>query len=359
MDKVQKIFIKESSIIPIISIIFGLLLGAVIMLLGGYDPILAYQSLFNKVFGDLYNFGEALREITPLVLTGLSVAFAFRTGLFNIGAAGQFVMGSTGATIVGVTLDLPWFIHAPLAILTGALLGGLWGAIAGYLKAKRGINEVITTIMLNWISLHLANYIISTYLYDPNNKQRSKYVAESTSIKLNWLSEVFDNARLHMGILFAVVAAFIFYLLLWKTKQGFELRAVGHNPYAAEYAGMNVNRNIVLSMFISGIFAGLAGVTDVLGVYGYQTVSAGFAPYGFDGIAVALLGGNTPLGVVLGASLFGALNYGGAGMKFGADVPPEIIRVVIASVIFFVASHGIIRWILKPFFARKKSKEAL
>ncbi|CCQ98104.1 Uncharacterized ABC transporter permease protein YufP [[Clostridium] ultunense Esp] len=355
MDKVLRIFSKDSFYIPLIAIILGLLLGALIMLAGGYQPMVAYTSLFNKVFGDLYNIGETVREVTPLILTGLSVAFAFRTGLFNIGASGQMMMGMTGATLIGITVNLPWFLHVPLAILAGGLLGGLWGAIAGYLKAKRGINEVITTIMLNWISLYLSNYIIANYLFDPKNKQRSLYIQDTASISMPWLSNLFNHARMNWGIILALLAAILFYILLWKTKMGYELRAVGFNPHASEYAGINVSRNVMASMFIAGIFSGVAGVIQILGVYHYQTVTAALPSQGFDAIAVALLGGNTPVGVILAAFLFGALNYGSAGMKFGAEVPPEIIRVVIASIIFFIAAHGFIRIFLKPFRKGEKA----
>ncbi|MDF2958740.1 MAG: branched-chain amino acid transporter permease [Paenibacillus sp.] len=356
MDKLNKLFIKDSALVPLVAILLGLLFGAFIMLLGGYNPIVAYASLVGKVFGSPYNIGETIREITPLILTGLSVAFAFRTGLFNIGAEGQFIMGATGAAIIGIKLDLPAIIHAPLAILAGALLGGLWGGIAGYLKAKRGVNEVITTIMLNWIALFLSNYIVNRFLLQPG-QQRSYMIHDSASISIGWLSELLGNARMHGGTFIALLGSLVFYVLLWKMKQGYELRAVGHNPQAAQYAGMNVNRNIVKAMVAGGIFAGLAGVTDTLGVFHYQVVAAGSAGYGFDGVAVALLGGNHPVGVILAAMLFGMLSYGSSGMSFGADVPPEIIRVVIASVIFFVASHGIVRWVLKPMYARRKKGE--
>lgn len=355
MGKWIKIANKDSVLVPLAAIVLGLLFGGLIMLIGGYNPITAYASLFEKVFGSPYDLGEAIRAITPLILTGLSVAFAFRTGLFNIGAEGQFIIGMTGATFIGVKLDLPWFLHAPLAVAAGAFLGGCWGAIAGYLKAKRGVNEVITTIMLNWIALFLSNYIINTFLLQPG-QQRSYPTKESASLTIGWLSEWTGNSRMHWGTLIALLGAAVFYILLWKTKQGYELRAVGHNPHAAEYAGMNVNRSIVKAMFIGGVFAGLAGVVEVLGVFHYQVVSAGMPGLGFDGIAVALLGGNTPVGIVLAAVLFGGLTYGSAGMSFGADVPPEIIRVVIGSVIFFVAAHGIVRYVLKPFTGRGDRK---
>ncbi|OXM86595.1 ABC transporter permease [Paenibacillus rigui] len=356
MDKVNKIFVKDSALVPLVAIVLGLLLGAVVMLLGGYNPITAYISLVSKVFGSPYNMGETIREITPLIFTGLSVAFAFRTGLFNIGAEGQFMIGATGAAFIGIKLDLPWFIHAPLAVIVGAVLGGLWGGIAGYLKAKRGVNEVITTIMLNWIALFLSNYMVNTFLLQPG-QQRSYMIHDSASLSVGWLSELFGNARMHWGTLIALLGAVVFYIVLWKMKQGYELRSVGYNPNAAQYAGMNVKRNIVKAMVIGGVFAGLAGVVETLGVFHYQVIAAASPGYGFDGVAVALLGGNHPVGVVLAAVLFGMLTYGSAGMSFGADVPPEIIRVVIASVIFFVASHGIVRWVLKPFLARRKKEE--
>lgn len=356
MNRVIKVFTKDSAVVPLIAIVLGLIVGAIIMLIGGYDPILAYRSLFKKIFGHAYDFGETLTAITPLVFTGLSVAFAFRTGLFNIGAEGQYIMGMTGATIIGVQLDLPWYIHAPLAIIVGALFGGLWGMIAGYLKAARGVNEVITTIMLNWIALHLANYIVRAHLQEPG-KGRSYFISDSANVSMGWLSSVFDNARVHWGMFFAVLAVVFFYAFLWRTKQGYELRVVGFNPDAAKYAGINVNKGVVKAMFISGALAGLAGVFQVLGVFMNQVVSASPTGHGFDGIAVALLGGNTALGVLFGAILFGGLSYGAAGMSFGADVPPEIIRIVIGSVIFFVAAPGIIRWLMKWLKLRKDKGE--
>lgn len=348
MNRIVRWAAKDSALVPLSAIVMGLIFGALVMLVGGYNPLAAYAALFDKVFGSAYDFGETIREITPLILTGLAVAFAFRTGLFNIGGEGQFIAGATGATLIGVKVTgLPWILHAPLAVITGALLGGLWGGIAGYLKAKRGVNEVITTIMLNWIALYLSSYVVGHFMLQ-KGQQRSLPIQESASLSIPWLSELFGNARLHWGIFIAILAALAFYLLLWKTRQGYELRAVGHNADAARYAGMNVNRNIIKAMFIGGVFAGLAGVFDVLGVFHYQVRASSSSGYGFDGIAVALLGMNHPLGVVLAACLFGMLTYGSAGMSFAADVPPEIIRVVIGSVIFFVAAQGIVRWVIAP-----------
>jgi len=189
-------------------------------------------------------------------------------------------------------------------------------------------------------------------------QQRSDKVYDSALITMQWLRPFFDNARIHWGTVIGLVAAFLFYLILWKTKQGYELRSVGFNPYAAEYAGINVKNNIIKAMFISGIFAGLGGAVEVLGVFKYQAISAALPGYGFDGIAVALIGSNTAIGVVLAAILFGILKFGAAGMKYVAGVPIEVIEIVIASVIFFVAANGIVKNIIKP-FKKKKKKEML
>ena len=348
-----KRLINESTMIPVFSVLVGLLLGAVIMLAGNYNPILAYGFLFSKAFGDMYNIGETIRQITPYIFTGLSVAFAFRTGLFNIGAEGQFIMGAIAAVSVGVLLELPWYLHVPLALVASALAGGFWGAIVGYLKAARGMHEVITTIMLNWIALHVSNYIVRTVLLE-KGMARSKYIHESAWMSSPCISQMFDHARIHYGILLALALSALFYFLLWKTRQGFELRSVGLNPDASEYAGINVKNTFVKAMFISGVFAGIGGACEVLGVFHYQTINAAFPGYGLMGIAVALIGRNSPLGVVLGAVLIGVLTYGASGMKFGAGVPEELINVVIALVIFFVAASGIVEILLRRF--RKKNR---
>lgn len=354
-NKLIRWFAGDSAWVPIISILLGLLLGAVIMLIGSYNPILAYGSLISKVFGNLFSIGETLRQITPLIFTGLAVAFAFRTGLFNIGAEGQFIMGALAAAYVGIQFQLPWYLHVPMAIVAGGLLGGIWGAIAGYLKASRGVHEVITTIMLNWTALHLSNYLIRRFLLE-TQQMRSKYIAESAWLSSPGLTAFFDNARIHYGILLALASAVIFYYLLWKTKQGYELRAVGHNREAAEYAGINVQKNILMAMFISGIFAGVGGVCEVLGVFHYQVINTAFPGYGLMGIAVALIGRNAPVGVVLGAVLLGVLTYGAPGIKFGAGVPEELIDIIIALIIFFVAASGIVKYLLQ--LMKRKNKEA-
>lgn len=351
MNKLVRLIVKDSTLVPIVSVLLGLLLGAIVMLIGSYNPILAYSSLFEYVFGSMNSVGEMIRQMTPLIFTGLAVAFAFRTGLFNIGAEGQFIMGSLGATFIGITFQMPWFLHVPLAIIVGGLMGGFWGVIAGYLKAKRGVHEVISTIMLNWIALYLGNYLIKTFLLEPK-QMRSKYIEESAWLNSSGLTALFDDSRIHYGILIAIAFAIVFYIILWKTKQGYELRAVGFNPHASEYAGVNVKGNIIKAMFYSGIFAGVGGVCEVLGVFHYQAVNSAFPGYGMLGIAVALIGRNSAIGTILGALLLAVFTYGAAGIKFGANVPEELINIVVAIVIFFVAASEMVKLLLR--FKKRK-----
>lgn len=355
MNKAKSIFKNDAAVTPIVAIIIGLLLGAIIMLIGGYDPILAYESLIKQVFGSSYDLGEAMRTIVPLIMSGLAVAIAFRSGMFNIGVDGQIVMGSLGALIVGTQLNLPPFLHALTAIVFGALLGGMWGALVGYIKAIRGINEVITCIMLNFIALYLSHIVIRTFMPQAGT-QRSEMIHSSASIQIGWLSDLMGGARIHWGFLIAILSVIFYHIYLNKTKWGYELRAVGLNPHAAKYAGMKVSNVMVRTMFISGMFGGLVGTFEVLGVFKYIAINSVTSGLGFDGIAVSLLGGNTAIGVLLSATLIGGLTYGSQGMSFGADVPGEIVRMVIAFIIFFVAAPGIVKLFLKPLQLKLKKK---
>ena len=341
-------------LVPAVSVVLGLLVGALIMLFTGYDPIEGYAALWNGIFGDIYAIGETIRQITPYILAGLAVAFAFRTGLFNIGVEGQLIVGWFAAAWVGVAFtDLPAFIHLPLAVLAAAFAGAFWGFIPGLLKAKLKVHEVIVTIMMNYIALFVTNALIR---YVSDGGDNTGPIAESASLGSPFLQGLTDFSRLHYGILIALAMVFVMWFILEKTKTGFELKAVGFNQNASEYAGMNVSRNIILSMVIAGAFAGLAGAMEALGTFQYANVKGGFTGIGFDGIAVALLGANTPLGVVFGATLFGALKYGSLNMPNEAGVPVEIVSIVIAIIIFFVASGYVLRLFLEKISSKKEAK---
>ncbi|MCA0990256.1 ABC transporter permease [Pseudalkalibacillus hwajinpoensis] len=330
--------------VPLLSVALGLLVGGIIMLVSGYNPIVAYAALFNGIFSNTYVLGETVRQMTPLILSGLAVAFAFRTGLFNIGVEGQLLVGWLASVYIGLQFEgLSPVVHIPLAILAAALAGAIWAFVPGFLKAKYQVHEVITTIMMNYVALHVVNAIIRTYLLAPG--ERTDQINASASLQSPFLETITDFSRLHYGFVVAIIGAIIMWFLLWKTTTGYELRSVGFNKYASEYAGINVQRNIVLSMVISGAFAGAAGAMEGLGTYGYMTVMADFTGVGFDGIAVALLGANGALGVVLASALFGGLKIGALNMQSVAQVPTQLVEIVIAMIIFFVASSYLIHWI--------------
>lgn len=330
-------------LVPIISVFIGLIAGAIIMLLYGYNPIQGYIALWNGAFGDMYFFGETIRQVTPYILTGLAVAFAFRAGLFNIGAEGQVIAGWLAAVTIGITMEAPIYIHLPLAILAAVFAGALFAFIPGFLKAKLGVHEVIVTIMFNYIALFSANSIIRNVLTD--NADKTEKIAPTASLASTWLREL-TFSRIHYGIIIALIAAFIMWFIIDRTTLGYEIRSVGYNPHASKYAGMSVNKNIILAMVISGGFAGLAGSMEGLGTFGNMSIQSGFSNLGFDGIAVALLGANTAIGVILAAILFGVLKVGALNMSTEAGVPSELVDVIIAFIIFFVASSYMIRWIM-------------
>ena len=340
-------------LVPIVSIIIGLIVGAIVMAVSGYDPVEGYIALWSGIFGDSYTIGNTIRQITPYILAGLAVAFAFRTGLFNIGVEGQLVMGWLAAAWVGYAFELPKIIHLPLALLAAAAAGAFWAFIAGFLKAKFKVHEVIATIMLNYTALYVTNAVIKQ-LSDGGFK--TERVLESASLRSPFLRELTDNSSLHYGIIVALIMVVVMWFILEKTTRGYELKAVGFNHHAAEYAGMSVNKNIILAMTISGMFAGLGGAMEALGTFQNASIKAGFTGIGFDGIAVALLGANTPLGVIFGASLFGSLKYGALNMPNAAGIPEEIVSIIIALIIFFVASGYIIRLGLQKLSKKKEGQ---
>ncbi|HEY9582022.1 MAG TPA: ABC transporter permease [Savagea sp.] len=348
----MKKFNSKSILVPLISIVLGLVIGAIIMWLSGYDAIKGYVALWNGIFGDAYAMGETVRQIAPYILAGLAVAFAFRTGLFNIGVEGQLLVGWFAAAYVGTTFELPTIIHLPLALLAAAVAGALWAFLPGLLKATLQVHEVIVTIMMNYIALHVVNALIKA----SSGTYKTETIHDSASLRSPFLEQLTDYSTLHYGFIVAIVMVIFMWFLLERTKTGFELKAVGFNDHASQYAGMNVKKNIIVSMMISGGFAGLAGAMEGLGTFGYITESTDFTGIGFDGIAVALLGANTPIGVLFGAILFGSLKYGSLNMPNAAGVPIEIVSIVIALIIFFVASGYIIRVFLEKMSKKKEAK---
>jgi len=337
-------------LIPVLAILTALIVGGFIIFIAGGNPLLAYYGLFVGGFGSAKALSETAVWATPYIFAGLAVALAFKGGLFNIGAEGQLALGAVGAAWVGYALpgmlgfSLPPILHVLLALGIGALFGAVWAAIPGALKAYTGAHEVINTIMMNYIALNLVSFLLNGPMKDPNPLNLT---AQTPEIALSArIPPIFAGYRVHWGFVLALVCAWLVWWLLSKTTLGFEIRTVGSNPDAAKYAGMNVKRLIILTMAISGMLAGLAGAVEVTGLnYRHQL---GFSVgYGFDAIAIALLGKTHPLGVVLAAILFGGMRNGASYMQFLAQIPVDVISMIQGLILLFVAADPIIRYIYR------------
>jgi simple sugar transport system permease protein len=349
-----------------LAVFTGLVIGAIAIIASGENVFKAYGALFSGSFGSLqqisdgiriyfdtgetrellrgiYPFTESLVAATPYIFAALSVALGFRCGLFNIGAEGQVLMGALSSAFVGYSITgLPAFIHLPLALLAGALGGAVWGMIPGYLKARFGAHEVVNTIMMNWIAFKLSDWLLN----GPMKASGFRPVTANIEATAELPRFFPDPLRFNWGFVLALAVAYFVYWFLFKTTLGFEIRSVGANPDAAKYAGMNVTRNFVLVMAMAGALAGLAGSAQVLGVDHW--VGQGFsAGYGFDSIALALLGKSHPLGVVLASLLFGFLRSGATRMQSIAGIPIDIISIIQGLVVIFIAAPAIIRWIYR------------
>jgi simple sugar transport system permease protein len=387
-QKAPRSYDYQSFLIPILAVLTGLIIGAFFIVFTDLKVLPYYQQFFKdpltallvswqaivKAYGALfagslgsfpafiaavqvyfasgdpstlykaiYPFTESLVASSPYILTGLAVAVGFRGGLFNIGAEGQFFMGALGSAFVGYSLKgVSPVIHLPLALLGGAIAGGAWAFLPGWLKAKTGAHEVVTTIMMNWIAFRLSDWLLNGPMKATGYRPLTPVIEESAMLPRFFP----DPLRFNWGFFLAIGIAFFIWWLLFKTTVGYEIRSVGANPNAAKYAGMNISNNIILIMVVSGALAGLGGAVQVLGTDHWvgQGFSAGF---GFDAIALALIGNSHPLGVVLAALLFGVLRGGATSMQSLAGIPIDIISVIQGLVIVFIAAPIIIRAIYR------------
>jgi ABC-type uncharacterized transport system permease subunit len=335
-------------LVPILAVFTALVAGAVVIYVSGSDPLLAYRGLWEGAFGSPQALSETAVWAIPYIFAGLAVALAFQGGLFNIGADGQLAVGALVAAWVGYALPgllgtpVSPVIHASLTIIAGALAGLVWGAIPGWLKARTGASEVINTIMFNYIALLSVSFMLNGPMKDPSP---TNIIARTPLIALSArIPPLFAGYRVHWGLVLALIAALLVWFLLRRTTLGFEIRTTGANPAAAEYAGINNRRTMILTLALSGMLAGMAGAVEVAGLNYRHDVGYSLG-YGFDAIAVALLGRNQPLGIVLAAFLFGAMRNGASRMQFIAQIPVDIISVVQAFILLFVAADAIIRYI--------------
>ena len=354
MEKLVKI-LKKPVTSTFIAIICGFIVASVVLCIAGYNPIEAFNALFKGILSKPKYISNTIIKATPIILTGVSVAFAFKTGLFNIGAEGQYIAGTIAATIVGIKLNLPAIIQIPVVILAGMLAGAIFGGIVGLLKAKFGIHEVITSIMLNWIGLYLSNFVVASETFHQPDSTSTYMINESgfTTIFGNyktteegikffsqhkWLSDIMIKTDVNIGIIVAVIMAIVIWVLLYKSSKGYALRAVGSNRDAAEFAGINVDKNIIQAMVIAGALCGLAGALAITGTSPHKlSTMAAFENNGFNGLSVALIAGSSPIGCIFAGLLFGGLLYGGQSVQSAIGAPSEIINIMIGTIVFFVA----------------------
>ncbi|HEX5838914.1 MAG TPA: ABC transporter permease [Anaerolineales bacterium] len=340
----------DALLIPFLAILTAVILGGIIIALVRGNPFLAYYGLIQGSFGSTRALSETAVWATPYIFAGLAVALAFKGGLFNIGAEGQLALGATFSALIGYALpgwlgyDIPAIIHLPLAVIVGMAMGAFWAAIPGFLKAYTGGHEVINTIMMNYIALNTISFLLNGPMKDrdPNNViARTPLIADSAR-----MPTIFEGLRIHWGFILALLVAYLVWWMLNKTTLGFEIRTVGANPDAAKYAGINVKRTIILTMALSGMLAGLAGTIEVTGL-NYRHELGFSIGYGFDAIAIALLGKSHPLGVVLASILFAAMRNGATRMQFLTQMPVDLISMLQALILLFVAADAIIRYIYR------------
>ena len=337
----MKLRINTELLVGVIAVILGLIAGALLMMATGNNPIEGYRYLFAGGLMNLERVGNTMAMATPLILTGLSVAFAFRTGLFNIGTPGQVLVGGLAATVVGLTVDVPKPLLLILTVFAATAAGAIWGIIPGLLKARFNVHEVVSGIMMNWIAYWITYYMVPAY-FKGSYETESRHIPAAASLKVDWLTTLFSGSYINLGLFIAVLSVIAVAVVLDRTVLGYQLKAVGFNRHAAEYAGISVNRNIVLSMMIAGALSGLGGAALYTG---YATsIQIGVMPsQGFDGIAVALLGATSPVGVVGAGVFFGLLQSGKGFMSAMTDIPPEIGDTIIACIIYFAATSVLIR----------------
>jgi ABC-type uncharacterized transport system permease subunit len=346
-DFMQKVFetfkVELKKITPqIIAILIALLVGSIVLLATGFSPVEAYGALIIGAFGDIYGIGQTLTQATPIIFTALAFLFAFKAGLFNIGAEGQFLVGALAGAIVGISFaGLPNIIHIPLALLAGAFFGGLYAFIPAILKTKFGAHEVITTMMLTYVAIYLTGYLVTDIFKAPGWVSQTPLISPTAE-----LPRILPPTQLSASLLIGIFFVILTYYTLQKTVLGYEIRAIGFNPLAAENGGINVKKALILSLVISGALAGIGGAGEILGVH--RRFIDGFSPgYGWDGLAVALIGGLNPFGSFLAAILIGVLRSGGMTMNRVTGVPIDIVTILQALVILFVAAPVFIKHLIR------------
>ena len=333
-------FVSENRFIHIlISILLGFLVGAIFLAVMGLSVGEAYGRLISSVTS-LKGFSYVIVYSIPYIVVGLSVAFSFKTGVFNIGAEGQFVVGSMAAAVVGILAGgLPKILLIPLCFLAAMIAGAAWGVLVGFLKTKWGINEVLSMIMFNWVAFYLSNFIAGIpAIHSDGTAEATKNISDNASTLLS--KDLINRLGLcptaNWGILVAIAVTVLVWFIIEKTTLGYELKAVGSNKFAAEYGGINVNRSILTALAISGALAGLGGALQLMGMGSRISVFSSQEGFGFAGIVVALIGCSNPFGVLIAGVFYGALTFGGSKLNL-VGAPTQLINVIVGTVVFFIA----------------------
>lgn len=343
MQKIKKL-LEGKFALTIFSVLLSFLFGALFLKIIGIDPLAAYKKMLDGAVGSQKNIAYSIVYASPLILAGLSVAFSFRTGVFNIGAEGQFVVGSMAACVVGILVPAPSIVLIPLCFLAAAAAGALWGGIVAFLKTKWGINEVLSMIMFNWIAFYLSNYIAGLpIIKSDGSAEATKNVQDAARILFPeaWRKNL--CAASNWGIVIALVAVIVIYILIEKTTLGYRLKAVGFNKSAAEYGGINPKLAVWMALGISGMLAGLAGAVQLLGMGQRISIFSGQEGFGFQGISVALIGASNPIGVFFAGLFYGALKYGGNKLNL-IGAPSEVINIIMGTVVFFIAISDVFKF---------------
>lgn len=337
---------------PALAIIAALVLCWIVLSVAGYSASTAFSALWDATFRNLKAFGNTLNKASPLLFTGIAVAVSYRCSVFNIGTEGQFLMGAIFAGCIGIYLDmLPGPVLILLMFIAGAIGGALWGAIPGYLKARHGVSEVITTIMFNYIALQFLGYLVREPLRDTSQVEPQSFkIAEQA-----YLNYIIPDTRLHIGFFIACIIAVLMFIWLFRTYYGYELRAVGYNTVAAQCGGVNTSATMVKAMLISGGIAGLGGAIELAGNthYLFENMSPG---YGYTAIAISVLANNNPIGVIFSALLFGFLNAGSTAMQRAADVSASFVNIFQGILVVFVALAAVSHLLFKRSGIKKTKK---
>jgi len=333
------------------SLFVALLIGAVLFLIAGANPIKAYGVMFTAPLQDIFGITEMFVRAAPLLLVALGISISFRSGILNIGGEGQILVGAIFGLFVALYFPhFHWAVMIPMVFLASFIGGAIWGGIAGWMKAYLNVNEILSTVMLNYVAIQIYNFLIRGPMMDKNEIVYGTGASQTARImKDYWLAKLIPGARMHTGIIVAIVLAVIVYFFLWKTIYGYRMRAVGAEIRASKYAGINTKWYLLLAMLLAGGFAGLAGAVEILGVHhrGLESISAG---YGFSGIVVALFGGLHPLGAIPASIVFGLLIVGADMMQRAVQVPAYIILAIQGLIILAIVSSNV--------FISKKSMRA-